>query len=537
MARLTDDSGREGSTPGAPRWTWRDREALARRRGVVLDPALQPAGEREVHSTVYEPDVLLVRPGAEDDGTVTVQALDALAAAAGWTVTEEPLAEPPRRPGTDRRRPGESLPGVARTIRARIRLAPDAEAGSPVRRPDAWQLLRAARRKGMKGVALNHVLSIGPFTGNPFTGNPFTGNPFTGNPFTGNPFTGNTGGMSGYAFPGFGGRQPVAYTGPGPVRSGAKAPRPVVAVLDTGCGIHPWFGGDVLVSAGELGGTIGIDDPASDPETHPALGDPLNGVLDPAAGHGTFIAGIVLQACPDARILPVRVSDGQGVILENELLAALGQVVALLEGGTRIDVMNLSFGYYHESEGSSTIDGELYELLSRARAKGCVVVCSAGNDATDRPSSPAALYAWKGDECAVAPEDEKGLAPQVVVGALNPSGGSVALFSNVGPWVPTFARGVSVLSTMPRFEGGVQGDLRDDGYERRRETLDIDDFQDGFAVWSGTSFAAPLVAGRIAAQIVSDAKTATATGKASGIAAIVRDAVAGIDGEDGSRIA
>ena len=39
--------------------------------------------------------------------------------------------------------------------------------------------------------------------------------------------------------------------------------------------------------------------------------------------------------------------------------------------------MNLSFGYYHESEGSSTIDGELYELLSRARAKGCVVVCSA----------------------------------------------------------------------------------------------------------------------------------------------------------------
>ena len=123
------------------------------------------------------------------------------------------------------------------------------------------------------------------------------------------------------------------------------------------------------------------------------------------------------------------------------------------------------------------------------------------------------------------------------MGALNPSGGSVALFSNVGPWVPTFARGVSVLSTMPRFEGGVQGDLRDDGYERRRETLDIDDFQDGFAVWSGTSFAAPLVAGRIAAQIVSDAKTATATGKASGIAAIVRDAVAGIDGEDGSRIA
>ncbi|MFT4135246.1 S8 family peptidase [Microbacterium sp.] len=524
MARLTDDEG-----SGLPGRTWRDREAAARRRGVVLDPSLASDDEGELHATVYEPDVLLVYPPEGTDGSDVVRALGEIAGEAGWSVAEEPLADPPRS-GRARADRLPALPSAARTVRVRIQ--PSADASGPERRPDAWQLLRAARRRGIAGVTLNHVLSIGPFTGNPFTGNPFTGNPFTGNPFTGNPFTGNAGGMSAYALPGFGGRQPVVYTGPRPPRTDmAPGARPVVAVLDTGCGIHSWLDGDVLVTAPELGGTIGIDDPVTDPETNPSLGDPLDGVLDAAAGHGTFIAGIVRQACPDVRILPVRVSDGQGVILEKDLLAALGQLVALLEGGTRIDVINLSLGYYHESAGSvSSIDGELYDLLARARRAGCVVVCSAGNDATDRPSSPAALYAWKGEDCVIKPEDEKGLAPHVVVGALNPSGASVALFSNVGPWVRTYARGVSVVSTMPEFEAAVQGDLSDVDYGRLRETLDIDDFRGGFGVWSGTSFAAPLVAGRIAAQIAASKGVA-----AAGIEAIVAAAVAEIDDEDHSR--
>jgi serine protease len=90
----------------------------------------------------------------------------------------------------------------------------------------------------------------------------------------------------------------------------------------------------------------------------------------------------------------------------------------------------------------------------------------------------------------------------VSVGAVNPNRRSEAMFSNAGPWVRTRAAGASVVSTMPAFQGGFEPLARTHAFGRVREAIDPDDFRGGFAVWSGTSFSAPVVAGTIAEALL-----------------------------------
>jgi hypothetical protein len=52
------------------------------------------------------------------------------------------------------------------------------------------------------------------------------------------------------------------------------------------------------------------------------------------------------------------------------------------------------------------------------------------------------------------------------------------------------------------FKGGLQPAARTVVKYRMRETIDPDDFSGGFAVWSGTSFAAPVAAGEVAAALI-----------------------------------
>ena len=49
----------------------------------------------------------------------------------------------------------------------------------------------------------------------------------------------------------------------------------------------------------------------------------FEGSLDSDAGHGTFIAGLIRQQCPDADILAMRIMAGDGVVPESDVLDAL----------------------------------------------------------------------------------------------------------------------------------------------------------------------------------------------------------------------
>ena len=88
------------------------------------------------------------------------------------------------------------------------------------------------------------------------------------------------------------------------------------------------------------------------------------------------------------------------------------------------------------------------------------------------------------------------------VGALNPNR-TIALFSNAGEWVRCHRPGAGLVSTFPKTfnGGGTASDTVCSPGEGWRETIDPDDFSGGFAIWSGTSFAAPMFAAEIAAKL------------------------------------
>ena len=183
------------------------------------------------------------------------------------------------------------------------------------------------------------------------------------------------------------------------------------------------------------------------------------GTLDFQAGHGTFIAGIIRQYCPDAEIYTcgTLTSFGEGSV--SGVLHALRRVLAIVG---RVDVAVMSFGGYFTSDDPGVFGTELRRLLGDA-----VAVGSAGNDASCRPYFPAAL-------------------PDVIgVGGLD--AGGRAWFSNFGPWVDACAPAVDVVSTF--FDDFTE---RLDGEALRHF--------DGWARWSGTSFAAPKVAALIAQE-------------------------------------
>jgi hypothetical protein len=243
--------------------------------------------------------------------------------------------------------------------------------------------------------------------------------------------------------------------------------RPTVVVFDTGVDLdNAWFEG-------------GCEGDPESPEPDEW------GRLLPHSGHGTFVAGVVLQHEPNARVVMRRIVDDHGEIHDFELARLLYE---LADADFEFDVLNFSVGTYaYNDRGVRATQTALRHLL--ARRPNVAVVAAAGNDHVDQPSFPAA--------------SKQAIGVGAVDWAADEEGWRRACFSNYGWWVDACAPGVDVRSAFFTYHGQLAPvEVLERCEDRLDEGLDPSAFEfNGWASWSGTSAAAPVVAGAIASRM------------------------------------
>lgn len=514
-------------------------EILTRHRARVLDPttAVKPQDGEWPLSTAYRSDVLLVPAG--DARTLPID---------GERQARQPENELNAvlgRINYELRRPADE--GWNRVVNR----LPD-NVGVPVplrwkddqpadRAPDPWAgyvVLRDALGERASTYGVDHLMMPASVI---FGGAPVMHGPSVGTPVMHGP------GIDGGVTLSTGDRNPVAMLMPQPdrppVTSLPGGRRPVVAVLDTGIGPHPWWNGQdpsdpiyevaqdfqddlaaVELGIGQLSPTQ--PSPLSSPfETQDEI-DPLLGMIDSHSGHGTFVTGLVHQMCPAAKILSLRVLHSDGFSSESAVVLALSWLVdQVANQGRQIDVVSMSLGFYAETATVPEVT-QVRSLIEQLTARGVLVVAAAGNDATTRPFMPAAFAEGPGSASG-------GIELLGAVGARNAPGDTTAAFSNWGEWVTLWAPGNAVVSTVPVWEGAEEGDISLlDGAglgPDLRTAPDPDDLRSGFAVWAGTSFATPVIAGLLAGALTtttaSEVGTAACVDRAREALTSVRDQI------------
>lgn len=250
----------------------------------------------------------------------------------------------------------------------------------------------------------------------------------------------------------------------------------VVGVVDTGMarssalGAHAqdWLEGAFLSGPGDI-----------DELTH-------EGKLGNQACHGTFVTGIVLQHAPGATVRVARSLHPNGIADGSEVAEAIDRIAR-----SGIDVLSLSLGCFTRNDNSSMAIEDALRRLDR----NIVVVAAAGNLHTGAAGEGSEDDGHGHSHPPVTTPREfwPAALPWVFsVGALATSGPSprLANFTNIGGWVTAYTQGVDVFSTYLAVD-----DHREPKAPKRFN---------GYAYWSGTSFAAPAVAGAIAARMHRD---------------------------------
>jgi cell wall-associated protease len=248
--------------------------------------------------------------------------------------------------------------------------------------------------------------------------------------------------------------------------------RPIVAVLDSGIDLnHPDIKDNLWKNSGECG-----KDPNRDNDGNQLAGDcdgwNFTEAIDSQAakipndidGHGTHVAGIIGAAnngigivgvAPNSLIMPIKVMRDSGSRSEISSSEAFARgILYAVDNGAH--VINMSLGWPRSLE-----TRYLRDAVGYAISKGVVIVAAAGNNNSTEPLFPCAYE-------------------NVICVAASTLDGNFAGFSNYGSHVDTIAPGEGILSLAP--------------------TIFSPDFfsVDGYDVKSGTSQAAPFVAGLIA---------------------------------------
>jgi hypothetical protein len=267
---------------------------------------------------------------------------------------------------------------------------------------------------------------------------------------------------------GIGGPEPV----PGPGRFSdyripsapehTTVPRPRVAVIDTGI---PSLGDDTRYPG--MTRTDGwLKDVQRTAHNRDLLDDfPCgpDGYLDFQAGHGTFVAGIIQRVAPGADIRVYRAADSDGFATDDQIADAMLQAVA---DGARI--INLSLGARTTDDQPPRAMTAAVADIRRQSDGEVVIIAAAGNFGDHFPCWPASLDGVE----AVA-----GLTADLAPARWSSHGNHVR-FSTVAE---------GIRST---FVTGLEAPV----FDREPEEFP----QDAWALWSGTSFAAPQIAGAVA---------------------------------------
>jgi len=249
----------------------------------------------------------------------------------------------------------------------------------------------------------------------------------------------------------------------------------VVAVLDTGSTVHPDLVGQTvpgydMIADSATAGDGGARD--SDPSDEGDWVDECDQDIDLCSSwHGTHIAGIinalgnnslgVIGVAPNVKVQHVRVlGHGGGSdsdIVSGIIWASGGSVWGVPPNLTPARVINLSLG------GEGVCDDSYQTAIDFAIARGTVVVVAAGNETVDAST--------------MTPANCDG----VITVAASDEDGEQAWFSNYGDVVDIAAPGEDIKSTMNKGDKGVSSPT--------------------YALKSGTSMAAPYVAGIVALML------------------------------------